>query len=127
MNRLMIRALALLALVVLAAAPAWGAADGRKGTSGATELLIPVGARGTALSGTAAGDATGLEAIFWNPAGLATVEGTEVMFTHTSYIADMKVNYAAAATRVGSIGVLMDGFGFTGIPTPPECNQAFDN
>ena len=106
MYRLAIRAFALSALVALLVAPAWGAADGRKGTAGATELLIPVGPRGTALSGTEAGDVTGVEAMFWNPAGLGAVEGTEVMFTHTSYLAGMSLNYAAAATKVGNMGVL---------------------
>ena len=106
MHRLAVRAFALTALVALAVAPAWGASDGRKGTSGAEELIIPVGPRGTALSGTVTSDVTGIESMFWNPAGLGTVAGTEVLFTHTSYLADMKVNYAAAATKVGGLGVL---------------------
>ena len=35
-----------------------------------------------------------------------TIEGTELMFTNTQYIADMKVNYAAVATHAGGLGVL---------------------
>ena len=106
MHRLAIRALGLSALVALAVSSAWAGSDGRKGTNGAVELQIPVGARGTALGAPSASDVTGAEATFWNPAGLAGVEGTEALFTHTTYFADMKVNYAAAAIKAGSIGAL---------------------
>jgi hypothetical protein len=43
---------------------------------------------------------------FWNPAGLGTLEGTEALFTHTQYIADMSVNYAAIAVKAGGFGTL---------------------
>ena len=42
---------------------------GRRGTDGALELQLPVGARGSALGGSVASDVTGVEGIFWNPAG----------------------------------------------------------
>jgi len=38
------------------------------------------GPRGNALGGTIAGDVSGIEAAFWNPAGLATIERTEALF-----------------------------------------------
>ncbi len=106
MNRLMIRTLGLAVLLVLAATTAWAGSGERKGTSGATELLIPVGARGSALGGTATSNVSGIEATFWNPAGLGTLEGTEALFTHTQYIADMSVNYAAIAVKSGGFGTL---------------------
>jgi hypothetical protein len=76
----------------------------RTGTSGANELRIPVGPRGTALGGTTVADASGPEALFWNPAGLATLSGTDAYFSHLSYIADMSVNYFALTTKAGSFG-----------------------
>jgi hypothetical protein len=97
------------AAAVLAAADARAGSDGRRGTSGATELQIPVGARGTALGGAVASDATGIEAMFWNPAGLGATTGTEALFSHTRYFADMKLNYAGVATRAGRFGT----FGLT--------------
>ena len=106
MNRLAIRALGLSALVALAVSSAWAGADGRKGTNGAVELQIPVGARGSALGAPSASDVSGAEATFWNPAGLAALEGTEALFTHTTYFANMKVNYAAVAMKGGSFGAL---------------------
>jgi len=96
-------AAALLALL-LVAGTAHAGSDERMGTSGANELRIPVGPRSTALGGTTVADATGPEALYWNPAGLATINETDVYFSHLSYIADMSVNYFAITTRAGSFG-----------------------
>jgi len=101
-----VRALVLACLGLALAGAAWAGSSQRLGTSGASELLIPVGPQGTALGGTAVSDADGVEAMFWNPAGLGGMEGTQALFSHTSYIADMKLNYAGAATRVGTMGTL---------------------
>ena len=103
---LAIRALGLAALAVLVATGAWAGSSGRQGTNGALELQIPVGARGSALGAPVTSDVSGAEATFWNPAGLASIEGTEAIFTHSNYFADMKVNFAAATVRAGSFGVL---------------------
>lgn len=88
------------------AGPAAAGSDGRKGTAGASELLIPVGARGSALGNTIASDVSGIEAIYYNPAGLAGATGADILFSHTTYFADMKVNYAAVAAPVGNLGVM---------------------
>ena len=88
---------------------AWAGSSERLGTVGATELQIGVGPRSNALGGTTVAEVTGAEALFWNPAGLATVRGTQAYFSHLSYIAGMNVNYFALTTRAGSSGQL----GFT--------------
>ena len=97
---------AALAMLTLAVGNAQAGSDGRKGTAGASELQIPVGARGTALGGAVASDVTGIEAMYWNPAGLGASTGTEVVFSHTSYFADMSVNYAGVVTQAGNFGSL---------------------
>jgi hypothetical protein len=106
MPRLIILALVLLALLAGATTPAFAGSNGRKGTEGAPELTIAVGARGSALGGAVVGDASGVEAMFWNPAGLGTLTKTETMFSHTQYFADMKLNYAAIGTHLGDFGVI---------------------
>src|SRR5262245_29586236 len=53
-----------LAAAVFVTALAYAGSDGRKGTAGASELQIPVGARSTALGGTVVSDVTGIEAMF---------------------------------------------------------------
>ena len=106
MSRFGIRALGLAALLALSASSAWAGSDQRSGTNGASELLIPVGPRASALGPSVASDISGAEATYWNPAGLASVQGTEALFSHTEYFADMKVNYAAIAAHAGNLGVV---------------------
>jgi len=99
--------LVLAAAMAIALVPrAHAGSDGRRGTSGASELAIPVGPRSSALGGAVASDVSGIEAIYWNPAGLALSQGTEVLFSQTSYYADMKVSYAGASTKAGNFGTL---------------------
>lgn len=79
----------------------------RIGTSAASELLIPVGARDLALGGSSIANTQGVEAIYWNPAGLGRLgPSAEGMFSHMTYIADIKVNYGAVAGRFGEFGVV---------------------
>jgi hypothetical protein len=89
-----------------AARSAWAGSSERQGTSGANELRIPIGPRSTALGNTTVADVSGPEAMFWNPAGLGSLQGTDVFFSHLSYIADMDVNYFALATKAGNFGTI---------------------
>ncbi|MDH3890058.1 MAG: PorV/PorQ family protein [candidate division Zixibacteria bacterium] len=100
----------LLVLVILAVSltSAYAGNSRRMGTAGAVELLIPIGSRGTAMGGAVVANVSGLESVFWNPAGLASLEGTEVMFTHQPYLADVDVNFGGVATFI-------DGFGTIGL------------
>lgn len=89
---------------------AFAANQNRIGTSGAQELLIPVGARGVALGPSAMVFARGAEAIYYNPAGLGRMErSVETMFSQMSYFADINVSYGAIGIQAGSFGTL----GFT--------------
>src|SRR2546425_2784570 len=78
------------------------------GLSAAPELLIPVGSIGTSLSGSNLANVTGVEALYWNPAGLSSLNGKygEIMFSHQKYIADIAINYAAASYKLGTLGNL---------------------
>jgi hypothetical protein len=77
------------------------------GTSAAPELLIPVGSKGTSLSGSMISSITGVDAMYWNPAGLSLMNTqTEVMASHMKYIADININYVAGAVDLGSMGVI---------------------
>lgn len=79
----------------------------RKGTSGAQELLIPLGARGIGFAGAYASGIQGVEALYWNPAGVAAIPGSaEAMFSHMNYLADIKVEYAGVAAKLGEFGSL---------------------
>ncbi len=79
----------------------------RNGTAGAQELLIPVGASGLSLQGSNVSSLTGVDALYYNPAGLSSSNNpTEAFFSHMTYIADIGVSSAALATRFEGFGVL---------------------
>ncbi|MGD0991252.1 MAG: PorV/PorQ family protein [Gemmatimonadales bacterium] len=52
------------------------------GVEGGAFLLLPVGAKATALGQAAAADGGSSEAVFWNPAGLATLARAEFALHH---------------------------------------------
>jgi len=79
----------------------------RTGTAGAQELLIPVGARGVGLGLSGSLFITGVDAIYWNPAGLSRMNNSvQAMFSSMSYIADINVAYGAVAVNAGDFGTL---------------------
>ena len=79
----------------------------RNGTGGATELLIPVGAQGMALSGSNIASSNGLDALFWNPAGVSHIKNSAVAtFSHMNYIANIGVEYGAVAANFEGFGIV---------------------
>ncbi len=99
--------MAFLVLVSGVYAPAYAGGENRVGTNAAAELLIPVGARDIALGGSAIATTSGIEAIFWNPAGLArSTHSANAMFSHMSYIADIGVEYVAVSAGFEGFGTL---------------------
>ncbi len=99
----------LIILIVLFAVNISQAGPRKKlGTSAAPELLIPVGSVGTSLSGTNMAYVTGIDAMYWNPAGLSKLDANsaEVMFSHMKYIADINLEYLSAAAKLGNLGTI---------------------
>ena len=121
-KNLLITLVALLAVVGLCF-NAFAGNPNKKGTAGAEELLIPVGAKGTALGGASLAAISGVDAIYWNPAGLAnTSSSVEAMFSYMKYIADINMTYGAVGvkTGLGSIGVSFQALSFGDIPVTTE-------
>ncbi|MBI5476053.1 MAG: PorV/PorQ family protein [Ignavibacteriales bacterium] len=100
--------LLLLVPLMLTVDLAYSGSETRVGTAGASEIIIPVGSRGSALSGSINALASGVEAIYWNPAGVSNQGSVEAMFSSLSYIADIKLNYFAISSSFGDAGT----FGF---------------
>ncbi len=97
----------LLAFILLLAMDAFAGGGKRTGTGGASELLIPVGPRGIAMAEANLSTSTGIEALFWNPAGVALMQNNaDVIFSHMSYIADIGVDYGAIAANFEGFGVI---------------------
>jgi hypothetical protein len=106
MKRIIFKILAACVIILLLTSLDSLAQERRTGTNAASELLIPVGARYIAMSGASLAMAQGIEAIYWNPAGLARSPKytASAMFSHMSYLADMSINYVAVGAKFGGLG-----------------------
>lgn len=102
------RLLGILIVLILVFAAAFEGIAGpgnRTGTGGAAQLLVPVGARDLAMGGSTISTTRGIEALFWNPAGVAKSDNSaNVLFSHMSYIADIGVEYGAVSGKFGDLG-----------------------
>ncbi|MBK8847755.1 MAG: PorV/PorQ family protein [Bacteroidetes bacterium] len=80
----------------------------RAGSSGASELLINPFARSAGWCGANSAGVRGLEAQFWNVAGLAFVKKTEIQFNHTQWLknSEININQFGLAQHVGQSGVI---------------------
>jgi len=93
--------------LTLTSAPALAGSPERLGTSGADEMRIGVGVRSLGMGGADLGNISGVEALFYNPGGLAMgTAPTEVMFSYSRLIADMDLNYVALTQKMGNVGTL---------------------
>lgn len=98
----------------------------RNGTAGASQLLIPVGARGVAMGGSTLVGSTGVEALFWNPANIVRGDAnTNVLFSHMNYIADINVEYGAVSANIegfGAVGFSIKSLNVGDIPVTTVSN-----
>jgi hypothetical protein len=93
-----------LSFIILLTSLSFAGDEKRKGTNGADELLIPVGARSIATGGAFIPSLKGVEAIYYNPAGLCGSEKSEAMFSYMTYIADINVSYLAVSANIEDVG-----------------------
>lgn len=78
----------------------------KAGTVMATFLKIGVGPRASAMGEAFVATANDLTSLHWNPAGLSWLNGSQVTFTHTDWIADLNHNFAAASVSLGEFGTV---------------------
>ena len=96
--------LAILALTVCVSSESVQAQPVKFAQAGMGFLKIDVGARISAMGGTQASTSGTAFDAFGNPAGLAFVEGFDVMANSTSWIADINHYGLAAAYNAGALG-----------------------
>ena len=113
------------ALLALCVSTAFAGNPARIGSAGAQELRIPVGSRGTAMAGAVVANAYGIESMYWNPAGLASLEGTAAMFSYLPYIADIDQNFVGVATNIEDFGTIGAGAKIVSIGDIEETTLAF--
>ena len=99
-----------------------GGDESRIGTSGGNQVLVPVGARGIALAGSERVYSSGLESVYWNPAGLARYQSPTVLASSMDLFNDMGVNYFGASgnfDKLGMLGVTVKSIDMGDIPVTP--------
>ena len=91
----------LISLLVVAFSSYLFAQSSRMGSASSTQLLVVPSAKHLSGGGAVA-SATGMDAAFWNPAGLAMSEsGIDAIFSNRQYIADIQNNFFGIATNIG--------------------------
>ena len=80
-----------------------------RGTVAAAFLEIGVGARSEAMGGAYASAEGRMEGIYWNPAGLAYMEGLGATFSHADWLADTDFDFFAIATPIPVFNAVVAG------------------
>ncbi len=97
----------LMILVCLFLLPSFLFARGSKiGTTAAPFLTIGVGSRPQAMGGAFVAMADDAHSLFWNPAGLARMQQSEVILVHSTWLADMSFDYVGTAFVMGEAGTV---------------------
>ncbi|MBI4669963.1 MAG: HEAT repeat domain-containing protein [Elusimicrobia bacterium] len=76
------------------------------GATGAQFLELPVGARGIAMGAAQAAAVNDATALYYNPAGLAGINGGNAVFMHSLYFQGIAHSYMAVAQRLGRLGTM---------------------
>ncbi len=98
----------IVAIIIILAIPMSGFSVSKVGTTAANFLKVGVGARAIAMGGAYVSLANDASAMFWNPAGIALIQGGEAFFNHNEWIADISFDYAGLVfllPRIGSFGL----------------------
>src|SRR5664279_2491782 len=82
------------------------AQDPNLGASGAQFLKIPLGAKKSGMGGGVIALTDDASSIFWNPAGIAKVEGVNLHFSYMKWFDLFTMNAAAVAYNLGDMGVI---------------------
>jgi len=76
------------------------------GSSGAQFLKIPLSAKASGMAGAVVGLTDDASSIFWNPAGIAKVQATDLHFSYMKWFDLFDMNAAAIAYNLGEMGVI---------------------
>jgi hypothetical protein len=73
-------------------------------TTAAPFLTVGVGARAQAMGNAFTAVANDASAMFWNVGGMAQLDQNEILFNHSSWIADITYNYGGVVIPVSGLG-----------------------
>ena len=86
----------------------------RNGTTAANFLEIDIGSQGTAMGGAYVSVVDDVSSVFWNPAGLASIKGNEVMFTYQPWIININHVFVGAAVNAPLFGTFAASISYMG-------------
>ena len=78
----------------------------KRGTTAAPFLSIGQGSRALSMGSAFVAVADDQSAMYWNPAGIASLDGNGIIFDHTQWFADIQYNYLGATINIGNYGVI---------------------
>lgn len=92
--------------MVMFAIPQHAGAQGvtKTGTTASKFLSIGIGPRANAMGGSFTAIANDASAMYWNPAGIATIDEKQVLFTQANWLVDINVNYVGLVLSAGTFG-----------------------
>ena len=97
----------------------------KTGTTAAKFLSIGVGARANAMGGAYSSISNDASALYWNPAGIASVNEYQTLLSHTSLFADINLNFVGfviPAGSLGKIGLSVTALDYGDMPVTTEFN-----
>jgi hypothetical protein len=112
--------LILLTIIVFLTAPTYAGDPARIGQAAGVQVQVPVSARDMAMGGANIALTSGLNALYWNPAGLPRMQNAGAgQFSRMTIFNDIGVSYLAVAFQsedLGAIGLSIKSFDFGDIP-----------
>lgn len=85
----------------------------KTGSAGLQFLKIGVGARESAMGEAVTGSVKDVNAVFWNPAGLAYVNNYQASFTHNNWLVSSKQIAAVAGIPFGQFSLAVSAVSFS--------------
>lgn len=120
-------------ILLLAVTVAFAGTD-NTGTSAANFLKMGIGSRSAAMGDAYVALANDITALYWNPAGITHISGTEVGYSYTNWILDINHSFFGIARNLGSLGVVGVSFNYLSMgemerttPSEPHGTGAFFN
>jgi hypothetical protein len=115
----------LLAVLIVGFTPDALRAQAKVGTTGAQFLELGVSARSMGMADAFVAVSNDISAVYYNPAGLTSLLGTEVMATYVSMPADVGFGFAAVGFPLESVGGVL-GFGVSALTSGSMIERTYN-
>ncbi len=79
--------------------------DDRAGTEGFQFAKISIDARSAAMGNSNMADAIDGSSLYWNPANASVLKSSNVMISHTQYVADINLEYFSYIHKIGRFAI----------------------